>query len=165
MATHPTAPPSAKPHGNDKPISGWGGARKGAGRPRKDGTRPLKPGVPHLPRPSLTGQLPVHVTWRLRPEVWSERTAELFDVLKEIMYAAERPGFHVMHCGFKRDYIHLIVEAEDRPSLSRGLQGVGVRLARAINFLLGRSGGIVTDRFHSTILRTPKLLREARALF
>src|SRR4051795_5888912 len=127
------------------PKVGWGGARKGAGRPRKDGTRPVKKGVPHLTRPLLANRFPVHVTWRINRQVWSLRSNRFFSVLKSAMYAGTKDGFRVVHYSFQKDHIHLIVEAADRVALSRGMQGLGIRVARAVNFLMRRSGNVVSD--------------------
>src|SRR5437899_368010 len=120
-----------------KPKVGWGGRRHGAGRPRKDGTR--NKGVPHLPRPVLAHRFPVHVTWRINRRVWSLRTGRFFGVLKSLMYAGAKKDFRVVHYAFEKDHIHLIVEAGDRLALSKGMQGLGVRVAYAINALMDRS--------------------------
>jgi REP element-mobilizing transposase RayT len=143
-----------------KPKVGWGGARKGAGRPRKDGTKGK--GVPHLPRPVLAKRFPVHVTWRINREVWSLRSRRFFTVLQGAMYAGEKPGFRVVHYSFQKDHIHLIVEAVDRVALSRGMQGLGIRVARAVNFLMRRSGNVVSDRYHANILLNPTMVKNAR---
>jgi putative transposase len=50
---------------------------------------------------------------------------------------------------------HLIVEAEDSQSLSRGMQGLCIRLAKTLNRFLRRSGGVFADHYHSVLLRTP----------
>jgi hypothetical protein len=80
----------------------WGGKRKGAGRPRKDGTVG-KRGMPHLPRAPLARRFPVHVTWRMQPGVWTLANAALFHG------AEERHVPAVMG-----NHIHLLVEALDR---------------------------------------------------
>lgn len=61
------------------------------------------------------------------------------------------------------DHLHLIVEACDAKALSRGMQGLLVRLARAINALLGRTGRVFADRYHVRVLRTPREVRHALA--
>ena len=61
------------------------------------------------------------------------------------------------------DHLHLIVEADSNSCLSRGLQGLCVRLTRALNRALGRAGSVFADRFHSRLLRTPtELVRAIR---
>jgi hypothetical protein len=56
-----------------------------------------------------------------------------------------------------------LVEAEDRRSLSRGLQGLLVRIAKALNRHWCRSGKVFADRFHARALRTPREVRHALA--
>src|SRR4051812_40951008 len=142
------------------PKKTWGGRREGAGRPRKDGTR--HKGMPHLTRPVLAPRFPVHVTWRINRRVWNLRTGRFFKVLESAMYAGAKKDFRVVHYAFQKDHIHLIVEATDRLALSRGMQGLGIRLALAINALQGRRGNVMPDRYHASILRNPTMVRNAR---
>jgi REP element-mobilizing transposase RayT len=139
----------------------WGGKRAGAGRPRKDGAK--KTGVPHLPRPLLAPRFPVHVTWRMARGVWHLRTRRCFSVMQRAMYAgAAKGGFRLVHYAVLRDHVHMIVEAPDRMRLARGMQGLGVRLARALNRVMARSGRVLGDRYHAHILKTPTEVRHAR---
>ena len=62
-----------------------------------------------------------------------------------------------------RNHLHLLVEAESRESLSRGVQGLGIRLARAVNRIAERTGKVFGDRYHARILRTPREVRNALA--
>ena len=118
--------------------------------------------MPHLPRPLLAKRFPVHVTWRINRDVWSLRNGRFFQVLKSVMYAGEKPDFRVVHYSFQKDHIHLIVEAMDRAALSRGMRGLGVRVARALNVLMRRSGNVIPDRYHANILLNPTMVRNAR---
>jgi putative transposase len=140
----------------------WGGARAGAGRPRKDGTKGGKRRMRHVVRPVLKERFPVHVTWRINREVWSLRTNRFFKVLEAVMYAGAKKNFRVVHYSFQKDHIHLIVEASDRKALSRGMQGLGIRVAKAVNFLMRRRGNVVPDRYHANILLNPTMVRNAR---
>jgi hypothetical protein len=63
----------------------------------------------------------------------------------------------------QRDHLHLIVEAEDTRSLSRAMQGLSVRIAKALNRALGRKGKVFADRFHDRVLTSPKQVRHALA--
>jgi len=141
---------------------GWGGARAGAGRPRKDGLRPSKPGVPHHLRPILAPRFPVHVTWAFRREVWNLRSRRLFTIVHAAMYWATKPDFRVVHYAVEGNHMHLLVEAADRTALARGMQGLGIRIARAANTLMRRHGPVVADRYHARILRNPTMVRYAR---
>jgi hypothetical protein len=50
--------------------------------------------------------------------------------------------------------MHLVVEVEDPPALSRAVQGLAIRLARALNRLASRTGKVFADRFHVHVLKT-----------
>ena len=52
-------------------------------------------------------------------------------------------------------------EADSATKLARGLQGLAVRFARGVNRALGRRGGVLADRYHSRVLRTPREVRWA----
>ncbi len=56
-------------------------------------------------------------------------------------------------------HLHLIVEAKNKKALSRGMQGLAVRLARRLNRELGRKGRVLEDRYHAHILKTPREVR------
>jgi hypothetical protein len=55
----------------------------------------------------------------------------------------------------------MLVEASDKVGLSRGLTGLIVRAARAVNRVLGRRGKVWGDRYHARALRTPREVRNA----
>lgn len=59
--------------------------------------------------------------------------------------------------------MHLLVEVLHRTALSRGVQGLAVRLARALNRMMSRRGKVFADRFHSRVLATPRQVRHAIA--
>ncbi|MEO6593260.1 MAG: hypothetical protein ABIP94_00745 [Planctomycetota bacterium] len=59
------------------------------------------------------------------------------------------------------DHLHLVVEATGRTTLSRGVQGLLVRIARALNRLWQRCGRVFADRYHDHILRSPREVRNA----
>ena len=105
----------------------WGGSRPGAGRSRTPGS-----GVPHRPRPAITRHEVAHVTVRLRPVVATLRNGRSFRVVRGCLAAArERFGFRLVEFSLQGQHLHLVCEAEDRRSLARGMQGLGVRLAGA----------------------------------
>ena len=140
-----------------------GGKRPGAGRPRKDGRRGMPPGMPHLPRPAMASRFPVGVTWRMEKGVWNLRSQRCFKVIQRAMYAGgQRDDFRLVHFAVLGNHIHLLVEASDRERLMRGLQGLGIRIAKRLNQRMGRSGRVISDRYHAHILKTPTEVRKAR---
>jgi hypothetical protein len=66
-----------------------------------------------------------------------------------------RNGFRVVHFSLQGNHVHFLVEAEGRTELSRGMQGLNVRMATALNRLMQRRGKVLADRYHAVILKTP----------
>jgi len=137
----------------------WGGAREGAGRPAKGD----QAGVSHLTRPALAARFPVLVTWRMDRAVWNLRSRRCFGAMQRAMYrGALRFGFRLVHYAVLGNHMHMIVEAPDRVALARGMKGLGVRIARALNRVMGRHGRVIGERYHARILRTPTEVQHAR---
>ena len=138
----------------------WGGARAGAGRPRTRLHPGLEgPGVPHLPRPDFAARHPVHVTMRLQAGVGYLRSQSRARIIREALKAAR--GCRVVHYSIQGNHLHLIVEAESPAALSRAIQRLATRVARRLNALARRSGGVFVDRYHSRPLKTPREVRNA----
>jgi putative transposase len=137
-------------------TSGWGGARKGAGRKPIAGRR--RP-TPHQARPRHRGGHPVHVTLRARPGVPSLRAPEAFPAVLGALRAAGTSGFRVIQFSVQADHLHLLVEGADTRTLALGIRGLIIRVARAVNRALGRSGSVWNDRYHARALTTPREVR------
>jgi REP element-mobilizing transposase RayT len=101
----------------------------------------------------------VHVTLRARDVLPSFRSARLFPFLQRALAAAHKEAFRVVHFSVQSDHVHLIVEGDDRMALIRGVHGLAVRTAKAINRATRRRGAVWSSRYHARALRSP---REAR---
>lgn len=139
----------------------WGGARPGAGR--KPGRRPK---VPHGARPSHRASHPVHVTVRARDGLPSFRDQAIVTSLREAIASSARSpilgsSFRVLHFSVQTNHVHLIVEAHDKESLSRGMRGLNTRLARTVNRVLRVHGRVWGERYHAHALKTPREVRNA----
>ena len=135
----------------------WGGRRRGAGRKPKG----VVAGVTHATRKRLR-RLPVHVNWRMLPHVWNLRSRRCFRRLEEAFWAAcDRFGMRITHFSVQGNHLHLIVEAEDQSCLSRGMQGLGVRVAKKLNRVMKRKGTVLADRYFAHLLKTPSEIRRA----
>jgi putative transposase len=140
------------------PLPRRGGKRRGAGRPR---TLPhpglLGVGVPHVPRPEFAARNPLHVTQRMRPDVGNLRTQRRLELLKRAFHAGSgHLGMQVVHFSVQGNHLHLIVEAEGRDALSRGMKGLAVRVAVALNRSIGRRGTVFADRYHARVMSSPR---------
>jgi putative transposase len=60
------------------------------------------------------------------------------------------------HYAILNDHLHFLAEGEDRQALSRGIQGLLVRIAKALNKRWKRKGSVFADRLHERVLKTPR---------
>ena len=144
-----------------------GGARPGAGRPAKK----RKPGdpLPHVARPKLDRHKPMHVTLRVARGVPSLEKELLRNRVRRALRGArgksEKKGaeFQVVHFKIEGNHLHFVVEARTGSGLSRGMAGLEIRIARAVNGAIGRKGKVFADRYHRHDLGTPTEVRNAIA--
>ena len=137
---------------------GRGGVRENAGRKK------ARSGVPHRARPEHKPRHPLHVTLKVRRDLPSLRTRRVMKALAPVFAVGkERFGLRLNHYSLQTDHLHLIVEAEDRTALTRGLKGLSVRIARALNKLWRRKGCVFPERYHEVVLTTPRQVRHAIA--
>ena len=82
---------------------------------------------------------------------------------KALVLGKDRGDFRVCQFSVQRDHIHLLCEAKHAAALSRGLQGLCIRIAKQLNSVLQRKGAVFADRYHAQILKTPRQVRNALA--
>jgi putative transposase len=116
-------------------------------------------GKAHRARPRHCHRHPLHVTLRRARCLPSLRAPVVFAALRRGFTTASRRWFRVVHFGVQDDHLHLLVEADDNLSLSRGMIGLTVRLARAFNRALTRRGSVWSERFYARPLHTPREVR------
>jgi len=149
-----------RPHQNELDFPQHGGARPGSGRKRVA----ARPTVPHRARTQLKARHPVHVTLRVLEGVRSLRSPLAHKALLDALQSGcDRLGFRLVEYSVQTNHLHVICEAEDRETLSRGIQGMCVRMVKRLNRLWGRKGALFADRYHDHILRTPREVRNALA--
>jgi REP element-mobilizing transposase RayT len=135
-----------------------GGKRKGAGR-KPRGTRA---GERHEARPDFKPYHALHVVMRVEPAVGGLRRRSMYRAMREAsLTAARREQFRIVHISLQRTHVHMIVEAEHKAALARGMQGFTIAAARNINTALGtgkhqrRHGRVFSDRYHLEVITTP----------
>ena len=131
-----------------------GGRREGAGRPRHE-----RRSVPHRTRPQHRARLPLHVTLRARGGLPTFRHQALVEVIGSLIRRTSLAWFRVVHFSIQSNHLHLIVEADDKAALTRGMQSLGSRIARALNRAMGIRGGVWRERYHARELTTPRVVR------
>ncbi|MBL8716287.1 MAG: hypothetical protein JNL79_09845 [Myxococcales bacterium] len=140
-----SARPSA-PHGR-------GGAREGAGRPRKQGSES------HRRRPDASPDHPQHVTLRVAKGVWNLRAERSFRPLRRAFGALTQRGFRVVHYSIQGNHVHLVVEVEGHRAFTTGLRALAAHVTHALHRVMGRGGRVLASRTHARALRTPSEVR------
>jgi len=120
--------------------------------------------VSHKARPTFDEPAAVHVTIRMARRVWNLRSRRCFSVIEACFEASlGRFGLRLIEFAVLGNHLHLVVEVDSSQALSKGMQGLGVRVAKALNGAMGSSGRVLADHYHSRILRTPTELVNAIA--
>ena len=157
----------------DRVRDGRGGKRAGAGRKPKG----KRAGSPHKTRPTLQRRFPVHVVLRVVEDMRNLRKRHMYKAIREAtiavalreLHALEVGAFRIVHVSIQRDHIHLLVEADHKTALSRGMQSFQISAAKHLNRAVSvkrttrRRGTVFPDRFHQEIITTPKQARHALA--
>jgi putative transposase len=93
---------------------------------------------------------------RVLDDVPGLRASRRFALVRRSFAAAKgKFGLRLVKFSVLSNHLHLIVEADDSEALARGMKGLNVRLARALNAALGRKGSLFEDHYHLHLLRTP----------
>jgi len=145
-------------HQRSLEFKSWGGARRGAGR-KREGKRAR---VAHSKRPVLKPSHPTHVTMRIEDGLKNLRNRSEYQTVREALVAgADRFGMRLVEFAVLSNHVHLICEADDERALARGIKGLSVRIARALNRLWNRVGSVFSDRYHGHVLKSPREARNA----
>jgi REP element-mobilizing transposase RayT len=118
--------------------------------------------VSHLKRAAFDKITPAHVTLRIANDIPSLRSSRRFALIRQCFAGAQQNrNLRLIEFTVLSNHLHLIVEADDSKALSRGMQGLCVRLAQALNSALKRRGRVFADHFYSALLRSPTRLVNA----
>ena len=134
-----------------------GGKRKGAGRKPKG----VRAGSAHQARPTIKPNHALHIVMRVVPEVGSMRRRDVYKAMRDAtITAALRERFRIVHVSLQRTHVHMLVEADGKLALARGMQGFQISAARNINTVLGdkyrrRRGPVFADRYHLEVITSP----------
>jgi REP element-mobilizing transposase RayT len=141
-----------------------GGKRRGAGRkPKGD-----RAGAPHKGRPAIKPQYALHIVMRVVAAVGNMRRRAMYKAMRDAsIFAAVRARFRIVHISIQRNHVHMLVEANTKLALARGMQGFQISAARNINTVLGvdkfrrRRGPVFADRYHLEVITSPTRARHA----
>jgi hypothetical protein len=70
-----------------------------------------------------------------------------------------RESFRIVHMKVMASRLELVVEADDKMALARGMQGFQVSAARSLNRVARRRGNVFPDRYRMDMLITRSAVR------
>ncbi len=98
------------------------------------------------------------------------RRNKMYEAVREAsVVVAVRERIRIVHISVQANHLHLLVEADSKLALSRGMQGFQVSVARRVNTLLGtepgrrRRGRVFADRYFVVEIRSPRQARNVLA--
>lgn len=138
-----------------KKVSGWGGRRKGAGRKNRTGT------VNHMAREKVDFKKPLLITMKLKKDLRGFRTRQMKAKFEECGKESKRFGFHVLQFSMLLNHVHVLVEAKNNESLSKGMKSLGGRMGKALRAQIGGRGSVFNGRYHLRVLKSPTQTKNA----
>ena len=115
----------------------------------------------HIARPPHDAETPVHVVVRAVRGVPYLRSQRMFAAMRMMIARASEKGLRVLHFSVQANHLHLIVEADEREALARGIQRLLSRIALALNGIARRRGKVWRDRYFRQDLTSPQQVRNA----
>jgi REP element-mobilizing transposase RayT len=143
-------------------------------RRRRDGRLAKRPGRKptgrrldprHRTRPEVGPRHPVHVVLRVTRAVGNLRKDRAYRAIRGALgRCLARADYRVVHVSIQSNHLHLLVEADDKRALARGMQGFAISAARRLNRALRRRrGDVFAFRYHATPITSPTQARNAIA--
>ena len=119
--------------------------------------------VPHSTRPQVRGVC--HVVLRVRRGLPWLRTPKTYRVLEGAFRAGkEKQGFALVQYSVQQDHLHLLIEAESKQELARGMQGLMIRIAKRLNrYWRRRLGSVFADRYFARAVEGAHAIKRALA--
>ena len=161
-ARRPARPPRAKR--GEEP-------RRKRGRPRKG----ERAGSPHKKREAFKASEPIHVVLRVEKAIGRLRRRDVYHAVRgATLVVASREDFRIVHISIQGTHIHLLVEADGKKALGRGMQAFQISAAKRMNAVVKRvdpdthesrrrRGKVFSDRYHAEVITSRRQARHALA--
>jgi REP element-mobilizing transposase RayT len=125
---------------------------------------------PHRVRPEIRPGTVVLVSLRVAPNVRRLRRRDAYRALRQAMLVVlARTDFRIVHVSIQGNHVHLLLEAESKYALARGMQAFQISAARRLNQVdidedgHARRGPVFPDRYHAEVVTTPTHARHGLA--
>ena len=111
----------------------------------------------------------MHVVIRVVAAVGSLRRGPAYRAVRAAtIVALQKQNFRIVHLSLQKTHIHLLVEADDRRALSRGMQSFQISAAKHLNRMISkgrpgprRKGAVFSGRYYAEVIQSPLQARRA----
>ena len=104
----------------------------------------------------------MQITARVVPAVGRLRRRQPYRAIRRaVQTSLARTDFRIVELCVRATRLELIVEADDKAALARGMQGFQIAAARYLNRVANRRGAVFPDRYRARILTTRRAVRHA----
>jgi len=120
---------------------------KNAGRKPKG----ARAGERHKVRAEVDPRNPQHVVLRVGGDVKWLRTRKAYQAVRRALVVVldRAETFRIVHFSVQGNHLHLIVEVSNKVALGKGMQALGISLAKQLNRVHGRTGTVFPDHYHA----------------
>jgi REP element-mobilizing transposase RayT len=94
-----------------------------------------------------------------KPGLDSFRRNGVHQVITAAIKSAKKKNFRIVHFSIQADHLHMLIEADSRDAMVRGMRGLGRRLGHHLNKFWKRTGSVFAHRFHERILTSFRQVR------
>lgn len=123
---------------------------KGAGRPAIHDR-----GVRHIARDEIKRLTVLHLTVKIEKTKAGLRNKDTLKLLHRAILKARKQGLSILHYTLEYDHVHMMVEADDKTTLSKGMQAFGITFSKGVNRLKVAVGRVFKTRYDYRKLKTP----------
>ncbi|MGZ3789404.1 MAG: transposase [Bacteriovorax sp.] len=113
-------------------------------------------GIRHIARDEIKRITPLHLTIKIEGKKAGIRNKSALKILHHSIKKARLLGLRILHYSLEYDHVHLLVEADNKEILGRGMQSFGISFSKGINKIKQMKGRVYKTRYHFRRLKTPR---------
>lgn len=125
--------------------------KRGGRRPHSGRTRIHSKGVAHRTRESIKRLTAAHVSFKVSTYIQNK---PCLTILHKAIENSKTHGLNIVFFALQSNHVHLIVEAADNETLTRGMRSLTITLAKGIKRLKKHEGGVQIERYHLHLLKS-----------
>lgn len=127
---------------------------KGSGRPAIHDR-----GIRHISRDEIKRPTPLHLTIKIEKSKAGLKNKGILKILHHAIKKSRLVGLKIIHYTLEFDHVHLLVEATDKVSTSKGMQSFGITFSKGINKIKNLKGRVFKTRYHYRKLNSAREIK------